>query len=273
MNKDFNEILDECIDRMNSGQSPEDCLKLYPEFAHELEPHLRAASELELRSTFVPSQSAKARGRERLSRARAELEEKRRESPPWLQRLFRQPKVWAPVVAALLVAIVGFSLWTVLAPVPPAPLVYAGVLEVRVTDAPTHGVSAVNITVSNIEVHKTTGETEWLSIIEEDKNFDLLKLRGVEEVLGSKEIETGNYTQIRMDVKEVIVTIDGEPQKAKLPSGKLKLLYSFEVERDKITVLTLDFDADKSVVVTGDGKVIFKPVVKIRTTKGRTNDD
>ena len=267
MNKDFNQILDECIDRMNSGQSLEDCLKLYPEFAHELEPHLRAASELELQSTFVPSQSAKARGRERLSRAMVELEEKRKESPaPWLQRLFRQPKVWAPVAAALLVAIVGFSLWTVLTPVSP-PLVYAGVLEVRVTDAPTHDVSAVNITVSNIEVHKTTGETEWLSVIEEDKNFDLLKLRGVEEVLGSKEIETGNYTQIRMDVKEVIVTIDGEPQKAKLPSGKLKLLYSFEVERDKITVLTLDFDADKSVVVTGAGKVIFKPVVKLKTTK------
>ena len=267
MNKDFDEILDECIDRMNSGQSLEDCLKLYPKFAHELESHLKVASELQLQSTFVPSQAAKARGRERFFRARAELEQKRQESQlPLLQRLFRQPKVWAPMATAFILAIVGYSLWTVFIPVSP-PVAYAGILEVRVTDAPTHNVSAVNITVSNIEVHKTEGETEWLSVIKGDKSFDLLKLRGVEEVLGSKEIETGNYTQIRMDVKDVIVTIDGEQQNAVLPSGKLKLLCSFEIERDKTTVLTLDFDANKSVVITGSDKVIFKPVIKLKITK------
>ena len=177
MNKDFNQILDECIDRMNSGQSLEDCLKLYPKFAHELQSHLKAASELQLQSTFVPSQASKARGRERLSQARAELEQKRQESQlPLLQRLFRQPKVWAPMAAALMLAIVGYSLWTVFIPVSP-PVAYAGILEVRVTDAPTHNVSAVNITVSNIEVHKTEGETEWLSVIKGDKSFDLLKSR------------------------------------------------------------------------------------------------
>ena len=37
MNKDFDQILDECIDRTNSGQSIEECLKLYPESALELE--------------------------------------------------------------------------------------------------------------------------------------------------------------------------------------------------------------------------------------------
>ncbi|MFC1958653.1 DUF4382 domain-containing protein [Chloroflexota bacterium] len=47
----------------------------------------------------------------------------------------------------------------------------------------------------------------------------------------------------------------------------MKLLVSFEVERGKTTVLTLDFDADKSVVITGADKVIFKPVSKLKITK------
>ncbi|MFC1958654.1 DUF4382 domain-containing protein [Chloroflexota bacterium] len=112
-------------------------------------------------------------------------------------------------------AIVGYSLWTVFAPVSApvsAPVAYAGILKVRVTDAPTHDVSAVNITICSIEVHKTNGETEWTSVIEEDKSFDLLNLRGVEEILGSKEIETGNYRRICMDVKDVTVTIGGKPK-------------------------------------------------------------
>jgi hypothetical protein len=70
----------------------------------------------------------------------------------------------------------------------------------------------------------------------------------VEEVLGSNEADVGRYTGIRMDVMGVTVTIDGKPQSAELPSGKLRLVGSFEVERDKTTVLTLNFDADKSIV-------------------------
>jgi len=266
MSKDFDKILDECIDRMNSGQSLEDCLKLYPELAGELKPCLKAMRELHVQSAFIPSQAAKARGRERLHQAMVELDQKRQELP-LLQRLFKQPRVWAPIAAALVLAIIGYGVWSMFIPAP-TPVAYAGILEVRVTDAPTYDVSAINVTVGDIEVQKAETETGWISIIEEDRSFDLLKIRGVEEVLGSKEVDAGNYTQIRMDVKEVTVTIDGEPQNTVLPSGKLKLLGSFKVERDKTTVLTLDFDADKSVVITGTGKVIFKPVVKLMITRG-----
>ena len=37
----------------------------------------------------------------------------------------------------------------------------------------------------------------------------------------------------------------------------------FDIEVGTTTVLILDFDAAKSVVLTGEGEVLFKPVVKL----------
>lgn len=51
--------------------------------------------------------------------------------------------------------------------------------------------------------------------------------------------------------------------KATLPSDKLKIIGNFDVEQDGTTTITLDFDADKSLVITGEGKILFKPVVKL----------
>ena len=36
MNKDFDKILDECIDRLNRGESLESCLADYPDYSKEL---------------------------------------------------------------------------------------------------------------------------------------------------------------------------------------------------------------------------------------------
>ena len=67
--------------------------------------------------------------------AMAELERKRQEPRARLsRRFFGQPKVWVPVAAALLAAIIGYGLWAVLAQTQ-APVSYAGTLEIRVTDA------------------------------------------------------------------------------------------------------------------------------------------
>ena len=154
-------------------------------------------------------------------------------------------------------------------------MVSTGILEIRVTDAPPQrNVSEINVNLTNIEVHKAGDETgtkgDWIMVIAEAKPFDLIKLResGVEDVLGEAEILSGHYTQIQMDVELVDAIIDDERVDAGvvLPSGKLKLIGSFDVETGKKTVLTLDFDADKSLVFTGEGKVIFKPVVKLIVT-------
>jgi len=208
--------------------------------------------------------------------------------------LWKQLKLWIPITAILVLAAIAYGIWLPLTSVPtvtppgivpvtppatppapspatPLPSVTAtGILQVRVTDAPAeYEVSAIYVTIANLEVHQSGEEADWTMIIDESRTFELLELEGVEEIWGEEEIEVGHYTQIRMDVESVMATIDGEDKDVSLflPSGKLKLVGSFEIEAEKTTILTLDFDADKSLVFTGSDKVIFKPVIKLIITE------
>lgn len=61
MAKDFDRILDECIDRMNRGERMEACLAEYPEHARQLEPLLRAVTQTKAVYSFSPAAEAKKR--------------------------------------------------------------------------------------------------------------------------------------------------------------------------------------------------------------------
>lgn len=171
---------------------------------------------------------------------------------------------------------------------PPGPVVSTGTIEVRVTDAPPRDeVTSIMVTVSTVEIHKAAAEQEegeqnqeeepeqgregWLPLTNILLNtFDLLQIKGLEEVLATNEVGVGKYTQIRMVIEKVEVTLgDGQPQEATLSSGRLKFVRPFEVIEGKTTVLLLDFNADKSVTVTGQGKVLVKPVVKLTIQQGK----
>ena len=77
MDDNFDKILDECIDRINQGDSLEDCLANYPEYARQLESFLRVMLETRETYAFVPSTSAKMEARQRFNAARASIEQKR----------------------------------------------------------------------------------------------------------------------------------------------------------------------------------------------------
>jgi hypothetical protein len=261
MVREFDEIFDECVNRINRGEKLEDCLDSYPEHVRELQPLLRTMIDTQRTYTFRPSPAAKIAARQRFHNMIESLEQKHKQRRILSLQTFRWSKAWATAVAILVVVIAGyFGLKVFLAPVS-----YAGLLEMRVTDAQTWDVSEVIVSVDDIQVQKAGVEEdgEWLSVIDEEKTFDLLALSGVEEVLGSKSIEATEYNNIRMEVLSMTATIDGEEKAATVPSGKLKLVTSFTVKANSKTILTLDFDVDKSVVVTGMGKVLFKPVIKV----------
>ena len=138
-------------------------------------------------------------------------------------------------------------------------------LEIRVTDAPPDGVSKILITVGNVEVNRSEGPspTGWETVVSESQTFDLVQLTGVEAVLGRSQLEPGRYNQIRLDVVDATITIDDEERVATVPSGRLRLVGSFELTADETTIITLDFDAEKSVVIRGNKDPLLKPVVKL----------
>ncbi|HEY86965.1 MAG TPA: DUF4382 domain-containing protein [Dehalococcoidia bacterium] len=152
---------------------------------------------------------------------------------------------------------------TVTPTVPPG----MGMLEVYVTDAPDE-FEEISVTIKGLEVHKAGGP--WEPIFDGEEDFELIAL-GLAEIqafLTGEALEAGRYTQLRLDILgNVKIKIDGEVHYAKVPSGKIKLVGPFEVVEGKTTVITLDFDAEKSVHKIGakdkEYSYIFKPVIKL----------
>jgi len=156
--------------------------------------------------------------------------------------------------------------------------------------------SAVYITISRIEAH-VAGDDEgnegyWIVLKEwlsgEEPTFDLIELKDKSILLSEEELTPGKYTQIRIfitksyilvekegeteseDIKEIEVAneIDFETFDVEIPSvyqTGLKLIHPFEIIKGKITELTIDFDAEKSIVKTGKGNYKLKPVIKVIT--------
>lgn len=147
----------------------------------------------------------------------------------------------------------------------PTPGVDWGIIEIRVTDPPPPGVASAYITLTKMEVHQVSDNaSKWITIIDEEVTFNLFEIIEEADVLGSENVTAGKYTQIRMDVIKVEgLTTDNVSYTAEVPSAKLKIVRSFNVEPGMETILTLDFDGDKSLVITGQGKFLFKPVVKL----------
>jgi|GEM_PF-1052153 len=150
-----------------------------------------------------------------------------------------------------------------------------GTIQVHVTDAP-GDVTEVNVTVSEVEVHKAGDEGEsgqWIYLAINEETFNLIELQDITLVLAEEEVEAGKYTQLRMTVFEVVVKTEDGPEdgyQATIPSDKLKFVRPFTLEAGGEIHLIVDIDASKSVLFPGgkkggvkNEKVIFKPVVKL----------
>ena len=151
----------------------------------------------------------------------------------------------------------------------PAPAVEPGTIEIKVTDPPPADVASAVVYLTGIEAHLVSANaSEWIEILSAPPSFDLMTVIGVEEILGSANVTPGKYTQIRMNVDKVEVeTTTGDNFTAEVPSEKLKIVRSFNVAPGTTTILTLDFDGEKSVIISKN-KVLFKPTVKLLVNEG-----
>ena len=157
-----------------------------------------------------------------------------------------------------------------------------GTLKLYLTDAP-GDYEKVNIIISKIKGHISVDgeegeeeEGEWVTLKEWDDGLevDLLTLENVSLLLGSMELTPNHYTQLRVFLKEE-ATLDlvgsdgpgsGETEPLEIPSSAtsgIKLNRPFDIVEGEITELTLDFDAEKSIIKTGSGKYKMKPVITV----------
>lgn len=156
-----------------------------------------------------------------------------------------------------------------------------GEMKMYLIDAPA-AFDSVIIVVDSVEVHmeseaddsigedSTNDDGGWKTVNTTPATYDLLTLQnGVAAVLGDTLLPAGHYTQIRLMIgKGSYVVADGMRHDLTIPSGfetGIKLINEFTIQTNQVYRLTLDFDAAHSIIVTGNGKYMLKPTIRIAT--------
>ena len=157
-----------------------------------------------------------------------------------------------------------------------------GTLRLAITDAPSCGYDAVNITIEKVRVHQNVAAIDsdagWSDIVlSPARRIDLLTLsNGVLQELGQTALPAGKYTQLRL-----VLAANGAatpPPNSVVPTGAaetalttpsaqqsgIKLNTDINVASDQVADFVLDFDACKSVVKRGSsGQYNLKPVISV----------
>lgn len=137
-------------------------------------------------------------------------------------------------------------------------------LSVRMTDAPA-SYNAVNVDIQGVEVTGNGGKAVMLNV--NPGIYNLLDYsNGLDTLIASGDLDAGKVSQIRLILgtnNSVIVNGDVFPLStpSAMQSG-LKLQIHQTFEAGVSYGILLDFDANKSIVTTGNGQYQLKPVIR-----------
>lgn len=265
MKNNWDKILDECIDRINRGESIEGCLTDYPECSEKLRPLLSAMLETKIAYSFKPSARSKNFHRQRFTAALVTSRERRARKKPIFNWILGWSKVWAPVVAVIVIALVGyFGLRPALMPpVTIAQLNPEGNFVFLVSDE-VNAISdfkELNLSISRVSLHLNGDEEKIIEFEPGIQMVDLTDLQGNRaQEIWRGDIPEGEYSKVFLEVSEVsgILLESGEEIEIKLPSGKLQISKPFRVESGEVT----NFVYDLTVVKAGkSNQYILKPQI------------
>lgn len=141
-------------------------------------------------------------------------------------------------------------------------------LKISMVDSPAD-FDSVNIVVTSVEVHMAgDSSSNWMVVNSVPHTYNLLDLRnGASVVIGDTFLTAGHYTQIRLIIGEGSnVVVDGISYPLTIPSGMqtgIKLNHEFDLTAGNLYELILDFDANRSIHVTGNGQYMMNPVIRV----------
>src|SRR5258705_2673224 len=140
-------------------------------------------------------------------------------------------------------------------------------VQVRLTDAP-GDFEEVNIDIQDVQVNSDTSSGGWVSLDVKNKGvYNLLKLtNGLDTLLGDIQLPEGEISQIRLILgNNNTVKVSGQSLALKTPSAQqsgLKIQVHTTLKAGVNYNITLDFDAARSIVATGNGSFNLKPVIR-----------
>ena len=156
-----------------------------------------------------------------------------------------------------------------------------GTLTINLTDTPFGEAQAVLVTFNEVQVHRSG--SGWVTLpfagSASSRTCDLKKLVGAQNVLGTGQLPSGHYTMIRLVVSgstlyfnnpssgsacsSSIFPPSGQNAPLEIPSGEIKLSREFDVGTGGLTAILLDFDGDRSIRETGNGRYMMNPVISV----------
>lgn len=137
-------------------------------------------------------------------------------------------------------------------------------MNIKITDSP-GAYEAIYLSVKEIQILTSDG-TSTLAV--GSNPFNILNFRmGKDTLIASQDIPSGNIQEVRLVLNNTgnKVKIDGILYDLTTPSGQtsgVKLKVQETLEAGVAYTMLLDFDAAKSIVKTGNGKYILKPVIR-----------
>lgn len=139
--------------------------------------------------------------------------------------------------------------------------------NVRMTDAPA-AYNAVYVDVQEVRAHSDV--SGWVTLTTNPGVYNLLDLNnGIDTLIASGNLPVGKVSQIRLILgTNNSIVKDGISYPLSTPSAQqsgLKLNVHETLESGVEYTIWLDFDANRSIVETGNGSFILKPVIRTFT--------
>ena len=152
-------------------------------------------------------------------------------------------------------------------------------VRLELTDAPNDNIKSVYVNIDHAELRVRKGTVDgWVVVAKNLGQVDLLQLRnGVTLPMDSLQLPAGTeVSQIRLVLSadnNYIIKSTGEADERcdlKTPSEqqtgiKLVIHKTIEVAGGYSYKIVVDFDAEKSIVLTGNGGCLLKPVLKLKS--------
>ena len=192
-NERFNNILNECLERMLKGESIEQCLKSYTEQAGELEPLLRTALATKQACDIEPRPEFKARARLQF---RVALNERFRQPEPMrVRRFFVWQSAWATAVTAVVIVLLlaGGTVAAADNSMPDQPLYPVKIATEKVREM------ATSSPLGKAELHAELADRRVAEIIYLASKDDAEKVEATAQLLNTHLATIASLAEVRKD--------------------------------------------------------------------------
>lgn len=139
--------------------------------------------------------------------------------------------------------------------------------HVYLTDGP-GDYQQVNVDIQQVRIKTSDDTSQWLDLQTNAGIYNLLDFQnGLDTLIAVGPIPALTLKEVRLvlgpdnSIMKDSVLYDLETPSAEQSGLKIKIDKNLGFTTDS---LTLDFDADKSILETGNGKFILKPVIKVK---------